>query len=58
MNHDITHCDNVLCAAKNTCIRYQAYLELLKTPSDFPVSWHLHGNSSEKCLIYLPKENA
>ena len=52
MTHDITHCNNHYCKDKDTCYRYQAYLELLRNKIDYPVSMFIK-TCDNKCENYL-----
>lgn len=53
MIHDIAHCNRKECKRKDTCYRYQAYLELLKTKGITKHQWFLLIENTDECKDFL-----
>ena len=51
MNHDITHCNGDSCPVRETCHRYNAYLDLQK-PTNFNEVFreHVPYHSASECI--------
>ena len=59
MNHDITHCRGIDCPVKDTCYRYIAYLDAIKTDQGYITILVQNKEEIEKegkCHIYWPTE--
>lgn len=55
MNHDIAHCNNEDCTAKNDCRRYKAHLEAVKVGMPYvPYLYYkeLKNSGNDDCEMY------
>ena len=52
MIHDIAHCNNESCKRKDSCYRYQAYLELKKKKDNGLYSFFL-VKDPDKCEHFM-----